>query len=70
MESQIKESSIGEPVWAAVTLNRDLPSNYSVSFRTRIVDGDLSELIASFINRPVRESIFVRYRSGCGAGRR
>lgn len=40
-----QKNSIGGPVWAAVTLNRDLPSNYSVSFRTRIVDGDLSELM-------------------------
>lgn len=39
-----RKDSVGGPVWAALTLNRDLPADCSVSFRTRIVDGELSEL--------------------------
>jgi len=31
--------------WAAITLNKDIPNDCSVSFRTRIVDGSTAELM-------------------------
>ena len=31
--------------WAAITLNRDIPSDCTISFRTRIVDGSTAELM-------------------------
>lgn len=54
-----QKNEFGGPVWAAVTLNRELPANYSVSFRTRIVDGEVSELMLHLSNnRYVRAYLY------------
>ena len=55
-----RQTSIGTPVWAITTLNQELPvDNYSVSFRTRIIKGEVSELMLHVSNnRYVRAYVY------------
>lgn len=46
--------------WAFVTLIRELPTNYEVSFRTQIIDGPVSELMLHVSdNRYIRIYLFL-----------
>lgn len=45
-----QKNSWGGPVWAIVTLDKDLPANHSITFRTKIIDGAVSELMLHLSN--------------------
>ena len=45
-----QKTSYGTPVWAIITLDKELPANYSISFRTKIISGELTELMLHLSN--------------------
>jgi hypothetical protein len=45
-----QKTSFGGPVWAILTLDKQLPRDYSVSFKTKIVEGEVSELMLRLSN--------------------
>lgn len=54
-----QKTSFGGPVWAILTLDKQLPRDYAVSFRTKIVKGDVSELMLRLSrNRYVRVYLY------------
>lgn len=54
-----ERTSSDTPVWAVLTLNRTLPADYTVSLRTRIQEGEVSELMVHLSNnRYVRAYLY------------
>lgn len=45
-----QKTSFGGPVWAIMTLDKQLPRDYVVSFKTKIVEGEVSELMLRLSN--------------------
>lgn len=54
-----KTTADDTPVWAAMTLNRELPANFTITYRTKIVEGEMSELMLHVSNgRYVRAYLY------------
>lgn len=54
-----QKTSFGGPVWAILTLDKQLPRDYTVSFKTKIVEGEVSELMLRLSNnRYVRAYLY------------
>lgn len=54
-----QKTSFGGPVWAILSLDKQLPSDYTVSFRTKIVEGEVTELMLHLSNnRYVRAYLY------------
>ncbi len=54
-----QKTSFGGPVWAILTLDEELPEDYTVSFRVKIIEGEVAELMLRLSNnRYVRAYLY------------